>query len=127
VIVLDASVILPGLLADGSSRELLVREDVHVPHLADSELALGMRSNVRRGAVPCGAAQEALARWSALGVRRHGVLHLLPRIWALRDVLSAYDATYVALAELLGCPLATGDRGIAGAPGVRCEVVAPAS
>jgi predicted nucleic acid-binding protein len=36
----------------------------------------------------------------------------------------AYDATYVALAELLGCPLATRDRGIARARGVRCEVVA---
>jgi predicted nucleic acid-binding protein len=127
MIVVDASVILPGLLAEGTSRELLAGDDVHVPHLADSELVRGLRSNVRRGAVPAGAAEEALVRWSALGVRRHGVRHLLPRIWALRDALSAYDATYVALAELLGCPLATGDRGIARARGLRCEVVAPPS
>ena len=127
MIVVDASVILPALLAGGRSRELLIAEDVHVPHLADSELAHGMRANVRRGAVPAAAAEEALARWSALGVRRHGARHLLPRIWALRDAFSAYDATYVALAELLGCPLATGDRGIARARGLRCEVVAPPS
>jgi predicted nucleic acid-binding protein len=125
MIVLDASVILPGLLADGESRDLLMRDEVHVPHLADSELIHGMRANVRRGVVPLDAAEEALSRWGALGVRRHGAVRLIPRIWALRDVLSAYDATYVALAELLGCPLATGDLGIARACGPLCEVVAP--
>jgi predicted nucleic acid-binding protein len=118
-------VILPGLLADGRSRELLARNDVHVPHLADSELVNGIRASVGRGIVPLRAAEEALARWSALGVRRHGVRRLLPRIWALREALSAYDATYVALAELLGCPLATGDRSIARAAGTRCEIVVP--
>ncbi len=125
MIVLDASAILPGLLADGESRALLAREDVHVPHLADPEVVHGLRANVLRGAVPAGAAEDALARSTALGVRRHAATSLLPRVWALRDVLSAYDATYVALAELLGCPLATGDRGIARAAGIRCEVVAP--
>jgi predicted nucleic acid-binding protein len=127
MIVVDASVILPGLLAEGESRELLIGDDVHVPHLADSELVQGMRANVRRGVVPPSAAVDALTRWSALGVRRHGAEGLIPRVWALREVLSAYDATYVALAELLGCPLATGDRGIARARGVGCEVVAPTS
>jgi predicted nucleic acid-binding protein len=125
MIVMDASVILPGLLARGESRELLLREDVHVPHLADPEVVHGMRLHVRRGAVPPADAAEALRRWGGLGVRRHGAQALLPRIWALRDVLSAYDATYVALAEALGCPLATGDRGIVRARGRRCEVVEP--
>jgi predicted nucleic acid-binding protein len=124
VIVVDASVIVPGLLADGDSRALLAG-DVHVPHLADSELVHALRANVRRGAVPVGAAERALVRWASLGVRRHAVRRLLPRIWALRDVLSSYDATYVALAELLRCPLATGDRGIARAAGLRCEIVMP--
>ena len=124
MIVADASVILPGLLADGDSRALLAG---HVPHLADSELVHALRANVRRGAVPASAAEQALGRWASLGVRRHAVRRLLPRIWALRDVLSAYDATYVALAELLGCPLATGDRGVARATGLRCEVVMPST
>jgi predicted nucleic acid-binding protein len=127
VIVVDASVILPGLLAEGASRALLARDDVHVPHLADSELVHGLRGNVLRGTVPAAAAAEALARWTALGMRRHAAVRLLPRVWALRDVLSAYDATYVALAEFLGCPLATGDGGIARAAGIRCEVFAPRS
>lgn len=125
MIVVDASVILPGLLAEGESRGILAGDDVHVPHLADCELVNGMRANVSRGSVPPAAAARALERWSAMGVRRYGVAHLLPRIWGLRDVLSAYDATYVALAESLGCPLATADGGIARARGPRCEIIAP--
>lgn len=44
-------------------------------------------------------------------------------MWALRDNVSAYDATYVALAEALDCPLLTADARLANAPGVRCVVV----
>jgi predicted nucleic acid-binding protein len=50
---------------------------------------------------------------------------LLPRIWDLRPNLTAYDATYVALAEALDAPLLTCDRRIARAPGhsARIELV----
>lgn len=48
---------------------------------------------------------------------------LIPRIWELRDNLTPYDASYVALAEALGCPLVTADARLAAAPGVRCEIV----
>jgi predicted nucleic acid-binding protein len=37
-------------------------------------------------------------------------------------VLTAHDATYVALAEALRCPLVTHDARLAGAPGLRCTV-----
>jgi len=43
---------------------------------------------------------------------------LLHDIWSLRDNLTAYDASYVALARGLDCPLVTADAGIAAAPGV---------
>jgi predicted nucleic acid-binding protein len=48
---------------------------------------------------------------------------LLPRVWELRDNLSAYDATYVALAEALGCPLLTGDARLAAATGPNCPTM----
>lgn len=47
---------------------------------------------------------------------------LLARIWELRDDLSAYDAAYVALAELLDCSLLTADSRLARAPGTGCSI-----
>jgi predicted nucleic acid-binding protein len=56
---------------------------------------------------------------------RHSHHPFLPRIWTLRDNLTAYDAMYVALAEVLKAPLLTCDRKLAAAPGhnARIEVV----
>jgi hypothetical protein len=50
---------------------------------------------------------------------------LAPRAWELRQNLSIYDATYVALAELTDATLITLDRRIAGAPGPRCAIATP--
>ncbi len=50
---------------------------------------------------------------------------LAARAWQLRSNLSIHDAAYVAVAELTEAALATLDRRIAGAPGVRCTVVSP--
>lgn len=58
----------------------------------------------------------------ALGIARRSHLPLIPRIWELRDNLTAYDAAYVALAEALRCPLVTSDARLAFVPGIRCEV-----
>jgi predicted nucleic acid-binding protein len=45
------------------------------------------------------------------------------RTWALRHSLSAYDATYVALAEALSATsLLTTDARLAAAPGIQCVV-----
>ncbi len=118
----DASAVVVGLLRDGSARELLAREAVAVPHIADAEVAHALRGQVARGEVPAGAALTALRRWAVLGVRRYSLVPLLDRVWALRDNLSAYDAAYVALAEALGCALATADGRLARAPGPSCPV-----
>jgi predicted nucleic acid-binding protein len=123
VIVVDASAAVLGLLNDGDSRQALGSEDVSVPHLADAEIAHALRAQVRRGRVDPGDAGRALGRWARLGVRRHPAVGLLPRIWALRDNVTAYDATYVALAEALRCPLLTGDARLAAAPGPTCSML----
>ena len=56
-------------------------------------------------------------------VRRSGHSAYLPRIWELRENLTAYDACYVALAERLDALLVTLDGRIAVAPH-RASVIA---
>jgi predicted nucleic acid-binding protein len=48
---------------------------------------------------------------------------LLSRVWELRQNLSAYDASYVALAEAMSCPLHTADARLARALGPTCTIV----
>ena len=74
------------------------------------------------GRLDVAAGWTALETWRRLGVTRYPSSGLLERIWALREDISAYDATYVALAESLDCPLVTGDARLGRAPGVRCPI-----
>jgi predicted nucleic acid-binding protein len=63
----------------------------------------------------------ALVDYAELALERHPHL-LLARAWELRNSVSAHDAQYVALAELLDVPLVTGDERLSRAPGLRCAV-----
>lgn len=123
MIVLDASAALLALLNDGEARRAVATETVAVPHLADSEVAHALRAQVLRGRIGAGDAEGALTRWARLGVRRFAGVGLLARIWQLRDNLTAYDATYVALAEALGHRLLTADARLANAPGPTCTII----
>ena len=122
MIVVDASAAVLGLLNDSDAREALAAESLAVPHLADSEVANALRAQVARRSISLRAAKLALDRWRRLGVTRYPVVGLLDRVWELRSNLTAYDATYVALAEAAGCALLTGDRRLAAAPGPRCPI-----
>lgn len=122
MIVIDASVAVLGLLNDGEARAMLSDASVVCPHLADSEVAHALRSQVLRGDVDSADALRAIDTWARLGIERVGVRGLLGRIWELRDNVSAYDATYVAVAEALEVPLVTADARLARAPGPRCTV-----
>ena len=48
---------------------------------------------------------------------------LLPRIWAMRDNLTAYNAAYLALAEMLGATLVTRDAALLSVPGHGARVM----
>jgi predicted nucleic acid-binding protein len=122
VIALDASAAVLALLNDGETRRLVARETIAAPHLCDSELTHALRGQVRRGRLEEHQACAALSRWARLGLHRFPAVGLLARVWELRDNLSAYDATYVALAEALGCALVTADARLAQAPGPTCAI-----
>jgi predicted nucleic acid-binding protein len=122
VIVVDASAALSALLNDGPARAALASDRLHAPYLIDSEVANGLRRQVAAHQVDAGAAWQALDTMRLLGMTRYSVLPYLDRIWELRANLSAYDASYVILAELLDCNLLTADARLGRAPGVRCPV-----
>jgi predicted nucleic acid-binding protein len=122
VIVVDASAALAALLNAGAAREAVSGEQLHVPHLIDPEVASGLRRRVAGRGLGPDAAWAALDAWRRLGMTRYAIQSLLDRVWELRDNLSAYDASYVALAELLGCPLLTADGRLGRAPHVRCPI-----
>lgn len=122
MIVLDASAAVLGLLNDGEGRRAIAEEDVAIPYLADSEVANALRAQERRGDLDGDQAVAALSTWAKLGLRRFGASGSLGRVWELRENLTAYDATYVALAEMLGCHLMTADGRLARAPGPRCPI-----
>ena len=122
MIVVDASAALAALLNAGPARGALGGEQLHVPHLIDTEVASGLRRQVAGQEIGPEAGWAALDTWRRLGMTRYAVHSLLDRVWELRDNLSAYEASYVALAELLGCSLVTADRRLARAEEVRCPI-----
>lgn len=122
MIVLDASAAVSALLNDGQARHLVATETIHVPHLVDTEVVSALRRQVLTGVLTADDAHGAIAVWRQLGLIRYAAPPLLERVWELRDTVTSYDATYVALAENLGCALTTADARLAGASGPRCAI-----
>ena len=128
-VVADASVLVAVLVDSG--REGKWSEDaVAERSLAGPELALAEASNILRRLEQA----RKISRLEANSAHRDLLrldLELFPfapfadRVWALRNNLSSYDAWYVALAEVLNCPLVTIDRKLSRASGPRCEILVP--
>jgi predicted nucleic acid-binding protein len=123
VIVVDASVLANVVGDDGPdgdrAREVIGSHDVSVPDLVDVEVVSVLRRRwlaktmtARRFAAPV----DDLV---ALPTDRYPMLYFMRRANELRANVSAYDATYIALAEQLGCALVTADKRLASAPGPR--------
>lgn len=122
MIVVDASAALSALMRRGHARDEFVGQQVHVPHLLDSELTSVLRRRVAATQLDSGQARRMLSVWQRLAMTRYPVVGLLDRVWELRENVSAYDASYVALAESLACTLLTADARLARAPGLGCTI-----
>jgi predicted nucleic acid-binding protein len=125
VIVLDCSALVHVLAVDGPDERLLEAlsaEPLHAPHLLDVEVLHALRGLELGGKIAPSRANLARETYRQLTIERHAMAVVEPRVWALRHSLTAYDATYVALAEVLECPLVTTDRKLAAGGGHRAEV-----
>ena len=128
MIVLDASAAVAVFLNLGSGasriRERMAEEDddLHVPHLFEIEVMNVLRRYFLSGALSQERASLALSRLTTMRITRYPHTSLIERIWELRHNLTAYDATYIALAETLEAPLVTTDARLARASGIRAEV-----
>ncbi|WCB91712.1 hypothetical protein DSM104299_00385 [Baekduia alba] len=118
--VVDASVLCDFLLGRDAAVEALLgtpeeeHQPLHCPELVEPETLNALRRLVRSGDLDARRAGEAVADLAEMRVIRHSHAPLRPRVWALRDNLTAYDATYLALAEAIdGSVLLTADAGLA--------------
>lgn len=127
MIVLDASAAVE-LLLGGERAEPVIRwfeaeeGEVHAPGLLDVEVVQALRRLVAAGVMAEPRARASVEILQELPVTRHQETPLLPRLWQLRENLTAYDAAYVSLAETLGCSLLTFDGALAGAPNLPVRV-----
>ena len=125
MIVLDASAALKMILRHEGSDELAARvvgQDLHAPALIEVEVVSGLRRLLRQRRIAEDRALIGLEWFLDLAIEMHSGVELTRRIFGLRYSLSAYDAAYVAVAELIGAPLLTADGRLSRAHGHRARV-----
>lgn len=130
MIVVDASAVLEVLLltpaaARVSKRLFAASETLHAPHLLDLEVAQVLRRYWRSRELTSERGLQALQDLEDFPLTRYPHHPFLPRIWELRQNVTAYDAAYLALAEALDAPLVTRDKALAASARhrVRIEVI----
>ena len=96
-----------------ADRLLDSQETITAPHLLDLEVLQVLRRYHLGGELDSVRAEMAIEDFTDLLIVRYPHEPLIPRIWELRDNLTAYDAAYVALAEALDAPLLTRDTRLA--------------
>lgn len=119
MLVIDASAIVEVLTADpGDIPDLAHRihdaEWMSAPDLLDYEVLNVLRKMLGRGDIDAELAESSRLALRDLRLTRHPLTDdMADRVWQLRHNVSAYDASYVTLAEHLRMPLITAERRLA--------------
>ncbi|NIP56815.1 MAG: PIN domain-containing protein [Gemmatimonadetes bacterium] len=125
-VVVDASAVVAALADSGPdgewAEEILGSGFLAAPHLLPVEAANILRRAALAGEISTDAAALAHGDLLSLRIELFPYEPFAPRVWELRENLTAYDAWYVALAEALDAPLATFDTRLIAASGPRCEI-----
>lgn len=130
MIVLDSSAAVELILSLPKCRPIEARLhdadwQISAPQLLVVEVLQVLRRRVAADLTSLRQAEEARDLFSALPI--YYVDHEISAdsIWQLRDNLTAYDASFVVLAERLGAELVTCDEKLAHAPGHSATVYIP--
>jgi predicted nucleic acid-binding protein len=127
--VLDASAVVAALIDPGPvgrwAESVLLSGALAAPHLMPVEVANVLRRSALAGDVSADVASMAHAELVTLPVELFPYAPFSSRAWELRQNVTSYDAWYIALAETLGCRLATLDERLRRATGLRCDVTTP--
>lgn len=124
-LVLDASVAIEVFSSpepDPELRRRVLTGTAAAPELFDIEACNVLRKMVLRGRISASDASGVLQDIRDAPIDRIAHRHLVQRVWELRDNVTAYDASYVALAELIGVPLVTCDARIGRASGHQASI-----
>lgn len=125
--VVDASAMVALLADNGPTGNWVAATTAGVglsaPHLLPYEVGNILRRHTIAGLLDAGAATIAHADLVTLPVDLYPYDIYAGRAWQLRNNLTIYDASYVAVAELLGVPLVTLDARLGHAPGIRCQII----
>lgn len=108
MIVVDAGALTDFLLGRPAALETVLNEldgrehePLHAPDLIEPEMLNALRGLARGGKITTERASEAVTDLASIRLIRYPHAPLRSRVWALRDNLTAYDASYLALAEVL--------------------------
>ncbi|MGP9683512.1 type II toxin-antitoxin system VapC family toxin [Brachybacterium sp. AOP3-A1-3] len=127
MIVVDASAVVEALIGRDTPGELLdlvAREPLAAPHLLDVEVLSTLRGLTRGHRLDDELADAARRTYFALTITRYETAPLAERIWELRHRCTAYDSTYLALAEALDADLVTADaKLLAGGSAARIRII----
>lgn len=128
-VVCDASALVAMLLDSGPdgqwATEQLREAELVAPTMVDFEVANIIRRQGLAGLVGAGQTAQAHGDLLDLTIDRWPYEAVGLRVWELRSNLSACDAGYAAVAELVAAPLVTLDRRLSRAPALRCPVRTP--
>ncbi|MGH3793608.1 MAG: type II toxin-antitoxin system VapC family toxin [Pseudonocardiaceae bacterium] len=127
MIVVDASVLADALLDDGAVGQharAVLSEDTHwvAPAHVLVEVLSVVRGRVLGGKLGIERGDEAVSAMTELAIEVIDPATVVERMWELRDNVTAYDAAYLAVAEVIDAPLVTGDARLARVTGVKCAV-----
>jgi predicted nucleic acid-binding protein len=123
--VIDVSAMIEVLTSaqpDVGLRKRVLLNQLAAPELFDVEAAHVLRRLARAGVLSEPDAAAVLTDIGDAPIARAPHLPLMERVWQLRHSVTAYDATYIALAEHLDVPLVTCDAKLAASHGHDAKV-----